>query len=78
MARPGALHGFSSHPPPSAPGLSSGDETPDRYTVLVNPAVTVDLPSTTDPEGILFYLIVLVMVAAVVLLALFAVGVWQA
>jgi hypothetical protein len=44
----------------------------------VNAAVTVDLPSTTDPEGILFYLIVLVMVAAVVLLALFAVGVWQA
>jgi hypothetical protein len=46
--------------------------------VPANAAATVDLPSTTDPEGVLVYLIALVVVAAAVLLALFAVGVWQA
>jgi hypothetical protein len=44
----------------------------------VNARVTMDLPSTSDPEGLLVYTIVFVLVAAVVLLALFAAGVWQA
>ena len=38
----------------------------------------MELPSATDPEGILTYLIVFVLASGLVFLALFASGVWTA
>jgi hypothetical protein len=43
-----------------------------------NREADMELPPLNDPEGILTYLIVLVIVAGLVLLALFASGVWTA
>jgi hypothetical protein len=53
-------------------------EAPDRYTMPKNRRLDMDLPSTTDPEGILTYLIAFVLAAGLVFLALFASGVWAA
>lgn len=38
----------------------------------------MELPSATDPEGMLVYLIAILLVASVVFLGLFATGVWVA
>lgn len=43
-----------------------------------NRRLGMNLPSTTDPEGILTYLIAFVIAAGLVFLALFASGVWAA
>jgi hypothetical protein len=43
-----------------------------------NARFDMELPSTSDPEGILVYVIVLVLVASLALLALFATGLWTA
>jgi hypothetical protein len=43
-----------------------------------NRRLDMDLPATDDPEGLLTYLIVLVIVAGLAFLALFASGVWTA
>lgn len=43
-----------------------------------NRRLDMDLPATNDPEGVLTYLIILVIVAGLVFLALFASGIWTA
>lgn len=53
-------------------------ETPDRYTMAKNRRFDMDLPEMNDPEGVLTYLIVLVLVAGLVFLVLFASGIWTA
>jgi Mg2+ and Co2+ transporter CorA len=43
-----------------------------------NRRFNMDLPEMNDPEGVLTYLIVIVLVAGLVFLVLFASGIWTA
>ena len=43
-----------------------------------NRGLDMDLPSMNDPEGVLTWIIVFVIVAGLVLLGLFASGIWTA